>query len=66
MTRQLRSQVCLADDTPILAGDDNSVTFYANLSSNPNSAQKRALRYVASREAHLRGRLHRHGHLPRR
>ena len=48
MTRQLRSQVCLADDTPILAGDDNSVTFYANLSSNPNSAQKRALRYVAS------------------
>jgi prepilin-type N-terminal cleavage/methylation domain-containing protein len=48
MTRQLRSQVCLADDTPILAGDDNSVTFYANLSSNPNTAQKRALRYVAS------------------
>jgi prepilin-type N-terminal cleavage/methylation domain-containing protein len=48
ITRQLRSQVCLADDTPILAGDDNSVTFYANLSSNPNSAQKRALRYVAS------------------
>ncbi len=48
VTRQLRSQVCLADDTPILAGDDNSVTFYANLSSNPNSAQKRALRYVAA------------------
>ena len=48
ITRQLRSQVCLADDTPILAGDDNSVTFYANLSSNPDSAQKRALRYVAS------------------
>ena len=48
ITRQLRSEVCLADDTPILAGDDNSVTFYANLSSNPNSAQKRALRYVAA------------------
>jgi hypothetical protein len=48
ITRQLRSQVCLAADTPILAGDDNSVTFYANLSSNQNSAQKRALRYVAS------------------
>jgi prepilin-type N-terminal cleavage/methylation domain-containing protein len=48
ITRQLRSQVCLADDTPILAGDDNSVRFYANLSSNPNTAQQRALRYVAS------------------
>ena len=33
---------------PIVAGDDNSVTFYANLSSNPNSAQKRAIRYVAA------------------
>lgn len=48
ITRQLRSQVCLDDAQPIVSGDDNSVTFYANLSSNPNAAQKRALRYVAS------------------
>jgi prepilin-type N-terminal cleavage/methylation domain-containing protein len=48
ITRQLRSQVCLAETQPILAGDDNSVTFYANLSSNPNTAQKRRLRYVAA------------------
>jgi prepilin-type N-terminal cleavage/methylation domain-containing protein len=48
VTRQLRSQVCLADSQPILAGDDSSVTFYANLSSNPNAAEKRSLRYVAS------------------
>ena len=48
ITRQLRSQVCLGQAQPILAGDDNSVTFYSNLSSNPNSAQKRSLRYVAA------------------
>ena len=48
ITRQLRSQVCLGQAQPILAGDDNSVTFYSNLSSNPNAAQKRSLRYVAA------------------
>jgi prepilin-type N-terminal cleavage/methylation domain-containing protein len=48
ITQQLRSQVCLDTAQPIVAGDDNSVTFYANLSSDPNSAQKRAIRYVAS------------------
>ena len=48
ITQQLRSQVCLDTAQPIVAGDDNSVTFYANLSSNPNSAQKRAIRYVAA------------------
>jgi prepilin-type N-terminal cleavage/methylation domain-containing protein len=48
ITRQLRSQVCLGEAQPIRAGDDNSVTFYANLSSNPNTAQKRTLRYVAA------------------
>jgi prepilin-type N-terminal cleavage/methylation domain-containing protein len=48
MTRQLRSQVCLGQAQPILSGDDNAVTFYSNLTSNPNTAQKRSLRYVAS------------------
>jgi type II secretory pathway component PulJ len=48
VTRELRSQVCLGDGQPITAGDDNSVTFYANLSSSSNAADKRALRYVAS------------------
>jgi prepilin-type N-terminal cleavage/methylation domain-containing protein len=48
VSRELRSQVCLGDGQPIVAGDDNSVTFYANLSSNSNAADKRVLRYVAS------------------
>jgi prepilin-type N-terminal cleavage/methylation domain-containing protein len=48
VSRQLRSQVCLGEAQPILAGTDDSVTFYANLSSSPNSAEKRTLRYVAS------------------
>ena len=48
ITRQLRSEVCLGQAQPILSGDDNSVTFYANLSSNPNAAQKRSLRYVTA------------------
>jgi prepilin-type N-terminal cleavage/methylation domain-containing protein len=48
ITRQLRSQVCIGEAQPIRAGDDSSVTFYANLSSNPNTAQKRTLRYVAA------------------
>ena len=48
ITRQLRSQVCIGEAQPILAADDNSVRFYANLSSNPNTAQQRRLRYVAA------------------
>jgi prepilin-type N-terminal cleavage/methylation domain-containing protein len=48
VTRQLRSEVCLGAAQPILAGTDDSVTFYANLSSNPNAADKRTLRYVTS------------------
>lgn len=48
ITTRLRSEVCLGSSQAIQAGDDNSVTFYANLSSNPSSAQKRTLRYVAA------------------
>jgi prepilin-type N-terminal cleavage/methylation domain-containing protein len=48
VSRELRSQVCLGDGQPITAGNDTSVTFYANLSSSSNAADKRALRYVAS------------------
>jgi prepilin-type N-terminal cleavage/methylation domain-containing protein len=47
ITRSLRSQVCLGDGQPIAAGSDsNSVTFYANLSSIPDSADQRVIRYV--------------------
>jgi prepilin-type N-terminal cleavage/methylation domain-containing protein len=48
ITQRLRSEVCLGDAQPIVAGTDSSVTFYTNLSSNPNAAQKRTLRYVAA------------------
>jgi type II secretory pathway pseudopilin PulG len=46
VTRELRSQVCLGDGQPITAGSDNSVTFYANLSSNSDAADRRVLRYM--------------------
>jgi prepilin-type N-terminal cleavage/methylation domain-containing protein len=46
MVTVLRSQVCLGESTePIIAGDADSVTFYANLSSNPDTAQQRRLVY---------------------
>ena len=46
ITRTLRSQVCLGETTePITAGNDNGVTFYANLSNNPDAAQRRTLLY---------------------
>lgn len=48
ITQRLRSEVCLGDAQPIVAGTDSSVTFYTNLSSNPSAAQKRTLRYVAA------------------
>jgi prepilin-type N-terminal cleavage/methylation domain-containing protein len=48
ITQRLRSEVCLGDAQPIVAGTDSSVTFYTNLSSDPNAAQKRTLRYVAA------------------
>jgi prepilin-type N-terminal cleavage/methylation domain-containing protein len=46
MTRQLRSQVCLGTtNNPIVSGSPNSVTFYANLSENSQSVQRRTLTY---------------------
>ena len=46
ITRTLRSQVCLGATTePITAGNDNGITFYANLSNNPDAAQRRTLLY---------------------
>jgi prepilin-type N-terminal cleavage/methylation domain-containing protein len=48
VSRELRSQVCLGEGQPITAGNDTSVTFYANLSTNAESADQRVLRYVAS------------------
>ena len=48
ITRELRSQVCLGDGQPITAGNNDGVTFYANLSTTADSADKRVLRYVAA------------------
>jgi prepilin-type N-terminal cleavage/methylation domain-containing protein len=48
ITQRLRSEVCLGDAQPIVSAADDAITFYTNLSSNPNAAQKRTLRYVAS------------------
>jgi hypothetical protein len=46
ITTALRSQVCLGENTePITAGNQNGVTFYANLSANPDAAQQRTLSY---------------------
>lgn len=44
MTRELRSQVCVgASNLPMVAGTDNSVTFYADLSDGSKPIQKRTL-----------------------
>ncbi len=44
ITRTLRSQVCLGETTePITAGNDNGVTFYANLTNNSDTAQRRTI-----------------------
>jgi prepilin-type N-terminal cleavage/methylation domain-containing protein len=58
ITRQLRSQVCLGDETePITYGDDNQVVFYADLgagSLSGDSVEQRRLSYVeASGEARI-------------
>lgn len=46
ITSALRSQVCLGENTePITAGSADGVTFYANLSSNPDSAQQRTIAF---------------------
>jgi prepilin-type N-terminal cleavage/methylation domain-containing protein len=46
ITRQLRSQVCLGEETePITAGDANSVTFFADLSDGSKNVEQRVLTY---------------------
>lgn len=46
IVRQLRSQVCLGDETePITVADDNIVTFYADLSDGNRNVEQRTLRY---------------------
>jgi prepilin-type N-terminal cleavage/methylation domain-containing protein len=50
ITRQLRSQVCLGDETePITYGDDNQIVFYTDLgagSLNGDSIEQRRLSFV--------------------
>jgi type II secretory pathway pseudopilin PulG len=48
VTRDLRSQVCLKDQRPITLGEDQRVSFYASLSSDPDTADLRTIRYVAA------------------
>jgi prepilin-type N-terminal cleavage/methylation domain-containing protein len=50
ITRQLRSQVCVGNTVPMVAGSDTSVTFYADLSDASGSTpiKKRTLTYDAS------------------
>lgn len=60
MTRQLRSQLCLARDVPpIVEGTDNRVVFYASLAPEPTTAnlqmQKRTLQWVPSAQDPSRG-----------
>jgi prepilin-type N-terminal cleavage/methylation domain-containing protein len=46
MVRDLRSQVCLGDETePITVAEDNKVTFYADLSDGTTDVQRRTIRY---------------------
>jgi len=47
ISRQLRSQVCVGDTPPIVAGNDLSVTFYADLTDGTpaNPIKKRTLSY---------------------
>lgn len=46
MVRDLRSQVCLGDETePITVATNDKVTFYADLSDGSTDVQRRTLRY---------------------
>jgi prepilin-type N-terminal cleavage/methylation domain-containing protein len=46
IVRELRSQVCLGDETePITVADDNKVTFYIDLSDGSKDVQQRTIRY---------------------
>jgi hypothetical protein len=54
ITSELRSQVCLGDQTrPIVSATPNSVTFYGDMSGN-GTAQLRSLTYDTSTPAHPR------------
>jgi Tfp pilus assembly protein PilV len=56
MTRTLRSQVCLGEKTePITAATDKSVSFYANLSTDPDSADLRVLTWDATAKTIVEG-----------
>jgi prepilin-type N-terminal cleavage/methylation domain-containing protein len=49
LTQRLRSQVCLNSSTPpMVSGDDNSVTFYANLGSTTGNPQRRTITYSSA------------------
>lgn len=48
VTRDLRSQVCLKDQRPITVGEDQRVSFYATLSTDPDTVDIRTIRYVAA------------------
>jgi prepilin-type N-terminal cleavage/methylation domain-containing protein len=49
MVRDLRSQVCLGDETePITVARDDQVTFYADLSDGTTDVQRRTIRYDAA------------------
>jgi len=45
ITRQLRSQVCLGNTVPMVAGSDLSVTFYADMTDGSTPIKKRTLSY---------------------
>jgi prepilin-type N-terminal cleavage/methylation domain-containing protein len=45
ITRQLRSQVCVGNTVPMVAGTDTSVTFYADLSDGSTNIKRRTLTY---------------------
>jgi prepilin-type N-terminal cleavage/methylation domain-containing protein len=46
IVRDLRSQVCLGDETePITAAENNRVTFYIDLSDGSKNVQQRTIRY---------------------
>lgn len=48
IVRDLRSQVCLGDETePITVARDDRVTFYADLSDGTTDVQRRTIRYEA-------------------
>jgi len=45
ISRDVRSQVCLKDQSPVTIGEDQRIAFYASLSTNPDTADLRTIRY---------------------